>query len=87
MIYGNYGLHAGMAIALEIRRLKSACNKITFQWVKGHQDNMSFEENPEVCLNNKCDEIANIEREEKQNELSIGDLKLNAVLVKKIVLC
>ena len=35
---GNYGLHAGMAIIIEIREMKRAHNNIIFKWTKGHQE-------------------------------------------------
>ena len=60
---GNYGLHAGMAIIVEIHEIKRAHNNIVFKWIKGHQENASCCQNPEIYLNNKCDAISNIERE------------------------
>ena len=79
-LYGNYGLHAGMSIMLETRKIKSQCSKMTFKWVKGHQDDVPFDVSPETHVNNECDQLANVERENKMNIIDIKSLNLNVVI-------
>ena len=78
-MHGDYGLNSAMTAMLEIRRLKATCNNVKLKWVKGHQDCKTHEEEPEARLNNKCDTLANEERDEKSMELDMNDLNLNTI--------
>lgn len=53
---------------------------MTFKWVKGHQDDVPFNVSPEIHMNNRCDELANIERDDKTSEIDISSLNLNMVI-------
>ena len=37
--------------------------------MKGHQDAVSYQKNPAIYLNNKCDELANQQRVNKANKI------------------
>ena len=43
---------------------------------------MPHNKNPAVCLNRKCDEIANVERACKREELNLRGLNLNTTVTK-----
>ena len=83
VLHGNYGMQAVMSIILEIQKIKFKHEIIKFQWVKGHEDGAACIQNPAIYLNNKCDKLANQERENKQNELNAIELNLNTIVIQK----
>ena len=80
--FGNYGLCAAMSVILEIRRLRQLHQNVNFKWIKGHQDPKKHDENPAIYLNNKCDEIANEEREKRRFRLDFLELNLNTTMIR-----
>ena len=77
---GNHGTRAAMDVTDEIRKIKNEFHSVTFEWIQGHQDMTTHDENPDACLNNKCDALANEERQRRTNRTRIDALKLNATV-------